>query len=387
MVKRMKMCAMKAFMEFYEHCYGSSRWEVLLEALKKPMRSIALMNKFAVEDDCKRVLGIERSECSQFLPNYQYGYRHIEEEVAKIRKDEAEEGRIGVSEELYPWPSPSLPSSLDRNNLYCYYPLDGASIFPVLALNLTPTSKVFDMCAAPGGKSLVILSYLDLPRGGFLGCCDISSSRRRRLTHTFQNYLPPALSSSIRILSGDASSPSLYHQHPDLFSSSQSFFDRILVDAPCSSERHLLNSSTELAKWSSNRSKVNSKRQFSLLYHALNICAIPGRVVYSTCSLNPQENDDVVRRVLKYMKKKFQKLQFEKEGEKGSMPHITLVEGDSMKIPFGEKTECGWIILPDKCDGMGPIYFAALDLQHVERGRETNLVKKTNRKRGQQVKE
>lgn len=382
-------------MEFYGQCYGSSRWEVLLEALRKPMRSIALMNKFAVEDDCKRVLGIERSDCSQFLPNYQYGYLHIEEEVAKVRKDETEEGSIvEMSEDvslkkkaLYPWPSPSLPSSLDRNNLQCYYPLDGASIFPVLALNLTPTSKVFDMCAAPGGKSLVILSFLDLLRGGFLGCCDISSSRRLRLTHTFQNYLPPTLSSSIRILSGDASSPSLYHQHPDLFSSSQPFFDRILVDAPCSSERHLLHSPTELAKWSSNRSKVNSKRQFSLLYHALNTCAIPGRVVYSTCSLNPQENDDIVRRVLKYMNKRFQKLNLEKGGEEDSMPQINLVEGESLKIPYGEKTECGWIILPDKYDGMGPIYIATMDLQHVERRRENSSVQKSSKKRGKQAKE
>jgi 16S rRNA C967 or C1407 C5-methylase (RsmB/RsmF family) len=375
-----------AFMEFYERCYGSTRWESLLIALKKPMRSIALMNKFAVREDCNRLLGIERNECSQFLSNYPYGYRPRHDQHLDLREEDRVQG-IGepiefeekkekvtdislMKKELYPWPSPSLSSSLDRNNLYCYYPLDGASIFPVLALDLTPTSRVFDMCAAPGGKSLVILSHLDLLCGGTLTCCDISSSRRFRLSHTFQNYLPPSLSDSIRILSGDASSPSFYHQYSDLFSSSQSSFDRILVDAPCSSERHLLHSSQELAKWSSHRSKVNSKRQFSLLYHALNSCAIPGRVVYSTCSLNPQENDEVVARVLKHFKKRFQKRKTEKEDAEVVrgfvVPQVDLVEGDSLKIPYGEKTECGWIILPDRCDGMGPIYFAVLELKYAD---------------------
>jgi 16S rRNA C967 or C1407 C5-methylase (RsmB/RsmF family) len=363
-------------MEFYEHCYGSDRWNVLLTALRKPMRSIALMNKFAVEDDCKRVLGIERNECSRFLSNYKYGYRHkddqdlekVGEEIGEIREEENKDRKGDVSSLLKNWPSPSLPSSLDRNNLHCYYPLDGASIFPVLALDLTPTSRVFDMCAAPGGKSLVILSHLDLFCGGLLTCCDISSSRRLRLTHTFQNYLPPSLSRSIRILSGDASSPSFYHQHPDLFSSSQSHFDRILVDAPCSSDRHLLHSSKELEKWSSHRSKVNSKRQFSLLYHALKVCAIPGRVVYSTCSLNPQENDEVVARVLKHLKKRFQKMATGEEGEEqGFTPQVHLVEGNSLKMLCGEKTKCGWMILPDRCDGMGPIYFAVMELKAPER--------------------
>jgi hypothetical protein len=86
--------------------------------------------------------------------------------------------------------------------------------------------------------------------------------------------------------------------------------------------------------------------------------------------LNPQENDEVVARVLKHFKKRFQKRKTEKEDAEVVrgfvVPQVDLVEGDSLKIPYGEKTECGWIILPDRCDGMGPIYFAVLELKYAD---------------------
>merc|ERR1719198_2879073 len=60
-------------------------------------------------------------------------------------------------------------------------------------------------------------------------------------------------------------------------------YDRILIDAPCSSDRHLIRGG-QLSKWSSGLSKVNAERQLSLLMNAIWLLAPGGTILYSTCS-------------------------------------------------------------------------------------------------------
>jgi hypothetical protein len=389
--------AFESFSRVYLSLYGAERWIKLCRALMEPTRYCALINKFADEEKVKQLLGIPQN-CTQFVRNYPYAYLHIDKKYMSTDYDRREESisviapdpllpnmdsavnqlleheyqgkMVNKTKETlsYPWPSPSLPSSLDQDHLSCYYPMDGASILPVIALDLHPTSRVLDLCAAPGGKSLVILSYLDLLNGGSLTCCDISPSRQSRLFHTLQLYLPPSHLSSLHLLTGDATSSQFYHRHHQLFSSLE--YDRILVDAPCSSERHVLNSSKELQKWSPSRSKTNSERQSQLLYQALTHCLIPGRVVYSTCSLSPLENDEVVKKVVQKVNKWFLKQASvlsnnslsSREVISQSVPLVTICDPKSLALPFGEETGHGWLILPDKCQGMGPIYLSVMEL-------------------------
>jgi 5-methylcytosine rRNA methyltransferase NSUN4 len=117
-------------------------------------------------------------------------------------------------------------------------------------------------------------------------------------------------------------------------------FDRVLVDAPCSGERHLLMGGDELKNWTPSRSKQLSVRQHSLLCAALDATKDGGTVVYSTCALSPLENDGVIRKLLKSRKDQF-----------------TVVKSSDSA---GEATEFGRIYLPDVSGGSGPIYCAVL---------------------------
>jgi 16S rRNA (cytosine1407-C5)-methyltransferase len=91
-------------------------------------------------------------------------------------------------------------------------------------------------------------------------------------------------------------------------------------------------------QWTPARPRYLSQRQWSLLSAAFLLLNEGGSIVYSTCAITPEENDNVVSRL------------FQKYGSQ-----LVIDEPD---FPEGEKTQYGRIILPDQCDGMGPMYFA-----------------------------
>jgi 16S rRNA C967 or C1407 C5-methylase (RsmB/RsmF family) len=210
-----------------------------------------------------------------------------------------------------------------------YYVMDPASIICAKSLNVQEGDFVLDMCAAPGGKSLILLESI---KSGELWCNEVSEARRHKLKNVIQEYVPKEIRGNVFIKGKDGNRYGL--MHPDTF-------DRILVDAPCSGESHLINSPKELEKWSENRTKRLSRNQYSLLCSALLACKSKGTIVYSTCSISRYENDGVIERILS-KKKDLVKL---------DLPDLAL--------PGIERTEFGYIFLPDKSEA-GPIYFSRL---------------------------
>jgi 16S rRNA C967 or C1407 C5-methylase (RsmB/RsmF family) len=91
--------------------------------------------------------------------------------------------------------------------------------------------------------------------------------------------------------------------------------------------------------WSPARSRHLAVRQYALLASALAVVKPGGRLVYSTCSISPAENDAIIARLMK-----------KRAGE---------AEVLKPRLEIGEATEQGWMILPD-ATGYGPIYLAAL---------------------------
>ena len=84
-------------------------------------------------------------------------------------------------------------------------------------------------------------------------------------------------------------------------------FDSILLDAPCSSERHVYNSPKHLEQWTASRVKNLSFTQWSLLSSAFLSLKEEGFILYSTCALAQEENDGVVKKLLKkYAKSDFE---------------------------------------------------------------------------------
>ncbi len=233
-----------------------------------------------------------------------------------------------------------------HSDLLSYYVMDPASLFPVSVLQVEPKDQVLDMCAAPGGKTLILAEDLFLAQNEFesssvqLLANDLSMDRRDRLKRVLHQYVPDQLRRRIQMTGKDGG----------LFVKNYSnAFDKILVDAPCSGERHLINDKGEAPEWTLKKSESVAQRQYALLTSAL-LCVKPqGRIVYSTCSINPIENDQVISRLLK-----------KKSGFKVLKPDI--------QYEFITESEFGYWILPDKkvtinneTFGFGPIYFSVLE--------------------------
>jgi 16S rRNA C967 or C1407 C5-methylase (RsmB/RsmF family) len=72
---------------------------------------------------------------------------------------------------------------------------------------------------------------------------------------------------------------------------------RILLDVPCSSERHLISSHIHLARWIPARTKHHSIQAFAMPASALEVVTIGGFIFYSTCALSPAENDGAVEKL------------------------------------------------------------------------------------------
>ena len=169
-----------------------------------------------------------------------------------------------------------------------FYKMDPASILVARALEVQQNEKILDLCAAPGGKSLILAEALNST--GELISNEFSNSRRERLMRVFKEYIPMDQRGNVFVKGQDGNQFGL--RMPDEF-------DRVLADVPCSGERHLLENKSEFEKWTVRRSQNLAVRQFSLLSSAWLTCKPGGRIVYSTCSISPIENDEIIQKMVK----------------------------------------------------------------------------------------
>ena len=220
------------------------------------------------------------------------------------------------------------PVPYSRNLLKEYF-LDEASITAASLLPLKEDDRVLDMCAAPGGKTLVLASRMN--GNVTIVANDRSRDRKARLDKVLTQHLEASVLERIFTTCRDASRWGLYEKDA---------YDAVLLDAPCSSERHVIMSEEHLSIWSPNRPKRLAIEQYSLLASAFMAVKEKGYILYSTCSINPKEDEEVVARLFR-----------KKEG---------LVEEIPLCVENAESRKYGKIIMPDTADGSGPMYFALL---------------------------
>ena len=226
------------------------------------------------------------------------------------------------------------------------YFLDSASILAALSLPLEKATDILDLCAAPGGKTLVLASRM--PQKAHLSSNERSPQRKHRLATVVQECLPPDISERITVSCSDGST---------WCTRQTECFDSILLDAPCSSERHVIADPKYLSQWSPARIKTVANQQWALLSSASRLLRSGGYLLYSTCALAPHENDQMMERLVK---------KFKKEGGAGFSfenpnPDQTQISHcASLKLPEYEKTQYGYQILPDTSNGAGPIYFSLI---------------------------
>lgn len=155
-----------------------------------------------------------------------------------------------------------------------------SSMLPPLLLDLERGQTILDMCAAPGGKTTEIASIIE--NEGKVIANEINTIRRERLKYNIQKQG----ASCIEVIDMDAKV---------LGDKFKEKFDRVLLDAPCSGEGTIeLNRHESYKGWSTKFIRENSKLQKKILESGIKALKRGGILIYSTCTISPEENEEVI---------------------------------------------------------------------------------------------
>ena len=164
-----------------------------------------------------------------------------------------------------------------------YYLQEPSAMTPANRLEVKPGDYVLDLCAAPGGKATELGSRL---RGqGLLVANDLSNSRAKALLKNLEL----------------AGIPNIYvtSENPEkMVSLFPVFFDKILVDAPCSGEGMFRKEPKMIGYWEENGPEYYSKIQKELILQAADMLRPGGKLLYSTCTFSTLENEDTIQWLL-----------------------------------------------------------------------------------------
>ncbi len=164
-----------------------------------------------------------------------------------------------------------------------YYLQEPSAMAAVEALAPQPGERILDLCAAPGGKATQIAAKLQ--GRGLLVANDPIRSRAGVLADNLARF--------------GARNIAVTFDVPERLADSLSgFFDRVLVDAPCSEEGMFRRSAQARLAWSPKTVTGCARRQLRILESAAEMVAGGGILVYSTCTFSPEENEDVIARFL-----------------------------------------------------------------------------------------
>jgi len=164
-----------------------------------------------------------------------------------------------------------------------YYIQEPSAMAPVTLLEVQPGERILDLCAAPGGKSTQIGAALQ--GKGLLVCNEIHPSRAKILSENVERM-------GIRNACVTNETPAhLAEVFPE-------YFDKILVDAPCSGEGMFRKNEVACEEWTQENVELCASRQDEILDCAARMLRPGGRLVYSTCTFAPLENEGSIGRML-----------------------------------------------------------------------------------------
>lgn len=160
-----------------------------------------------------------------------------------------------------------------------YYIQEPSAMAPAEALQVQPGDIVLDLCAAPGGKSTQIGAKLQ--GQGMLVSNDIHSERTKALAKNIELY-------GVRNAVVLNESPSEIRQR------FPHYFNKIMIDAPCSGEGMFRKDEGMVTEWQSDWRSKYSAMQRDILTEAVHMLAESGTIVYSTCTFAPEENELII---------------------------------------------------------------------------------------------
>lgn len=174
-----------------------------------------------------------------------------------------------------------------------YYIQEPSAMLPANRLPIEPHDRVLDLCAAPGGKATELLSKLN--GTGILYANDYSASRAKALLKNLE-------------ITGKGNFYVTAESPQKLAGELKGFFNKILVDAPCSGEGMFRKDSSLINSWKENGPDYYAPIQREILMSAYELLMPGGLLLYSTCTFSKLEDEDNI----KFMLERYPDLSLEK---------------------------------------------------------------------------
>ena len=186
---------------------------------------------------------------------------------------------VSWAEEGFYYEAAQQPGKSIFHDAGAFYIQEPSAMAVVTALEPGPGERILDLCAAPGGKSTQIAGRM---RGkGLLVSNEIVPSRAKILSQNIERM-------------GVANCVVCREEPKKLAEFFPAFFDRVLVDAPCSGEGMFRKDDVAITEWSPENVFMCAERQRDILEHAARMVCAGGVMVYSTCTFSVEENENVI---------------------------------------------------------------------------------------------
>jgi tRNA (cytosine49-C5)-methyltransferase len=186
-------------------------------------------------------------------------------------------------------PGPGDLGKTKEHLLGYYYVQEISSMLPMMALKPEPGDHVLDLCASPGSKTTQAAAMME--NEGFILANEINMGRIGILNSNLERC--GVMNQVVTRKEGVALCERLLKK-------SDMRFDKILVDAPCSGEGTLRKSPKTFLMWNENMIKKIAKTQRALAGSAIKLLKVGGVMIYSTCTLAPEEDEMIVNFLLKH---------------------------------------------------------------------------------------
>ncbi|KAH0912841.1 hypothetical protein HID58_036162 [Brassica napus] len=301
------------FEEYYKEqgIVRAEEWDVFMEILRKPLPAAFRVNSNS--QFCGDIISI------------------LENDFVKSLQAEAIEGGELEAIKPLPWYPKNLAwhSNFSRKQIRKHKTLErfheflklenevgnitrqeAVSMVPPLFLDVHPDHFVLDMCAAPGSKTFQLLEIIHgasepgtLPNG-MVVANDVDFQRSNLLIHQTKRMCTSNLIVTnhegqqfpgCRLNKSRASEKGLSEDMPI----NQLSFDRVLCDVPCSGDGTLRKAPDIWRKWNSGMGNGLHSLQVILAMRGLSLLKVGGKMIYSTCSMNPVEDEAVVAEILR----------------------------------------------------------------------------------------
>lgn len=216
-----------------------------------------------------------------------------EEEVHSLRLNTLKNGEdvrgffsltpVSWADDAYYYKSDERPGKNPLHEAGAYYIQEASAMLPVTQMDIRGELKVLDLCAAPGGKSTQLAAAM---KGrGILVSNEVIPKRAKILSENIERL-------------GVTNAVVLNEAPERLAGFFGGYFDRILVDAPCSGEGMFRKNPGAAGEWSTENVLMCAERQINILECAALMLSDGGRLVYSTCTFSPEEDEEVIRSFL-----------------------------------------------------------------------------------------